>query len=64
MSRNQNHGQNPLPSCMEHFSEIYGTVQPPNKMTKGGLSSRVQWVAKVLDHIWKVTSTVWGSQLP
>ena len=27
MSRNQNHGQNPLPSCMEHFSEIYGTVQ-------------------------------------
>ena len=26
MSRNQNHGQNPLPSCMEHFSEIYGTV--------------------------------------
>ena len=27
MGRNQNHGQNPLPSCMEHFSEIYGTVQ-------------------------------------
>ena len=38
--------------------------QPPNKMTKGGLSFRVQWVAKVLDHVWKVTSTVWGLQLP
>ena len=24
--RYQKHGQNPLPSSMEHFSEIYGTV--------------------------------------
>ena len=25
----QKHGQNPLPSSMEHFSEIYGTVHNP-----------------------------------
>ena len=32
MSRNQNHGQNPLPSYMEHFSEIYGTVREHESM--------------------------------
>ena len=35
MSRNQNHGQNPLPSCMEHFSEIYGTVLKGVQQAKG-----------------------------
>ena len=44
-------------TCLINFAFLCWMRQPPNKMTKGGLSSRVQWVAKVLEHLWRVTST-------
>ena len=44
-------------TCLINFAFLCWMRQPPNKMTKGGLSSRVQRVAKVLEHLWRVTST-------